>query len=261
MPFIEECRGITGRRNFVNDDWREFLPGQCPLARMILPYLVPLHRQLVSSGRVFLTTSTRLVEIEDYDDYMSVHAVLAVLIASSVNTNDDRWLEDSALIATLKGFESGKVTPYRHDEDHGWRKHCLMARIDLGVVGDMWSANTSTFRTRFFCSVGAPAEGNVSRVGDTVDRCGVQSLKDIFYVVTGARTPRDTCVVHPWERSSAVDLIPTGREEVLTWDHECPTVDSAECWVGMCDHLMGVIPLIGRIRRPNGRDGTMVDES
>ena len=62
---------------------------------------------------------------------------------------------------------------------------------------DTWSANTSTFRTRFFCSVRAPAEGNVSRVGDTVDRCGVQSLKDIFYVVTGARTPRDTCVVHP----------------------------------------------------------------
>ena len=58
-----------------------------------------------------------------------------------------------------------------------------------------------------------------------------------------------------------MDLIPTGPEEVLTWGHECPTVDSAECWVGMCNHLMGVIPLIGRIRRPNGRDGTMVDES
>ena len=190
MPFIEERREITGRRNFVNDDWREFSPGQCPLARRILPYLVPLHRQLVSSGRVFLTTSTRLVGIEDYDDYMSVHAVLAVLMGSSVNTNDDRWLKDSALIATLKGSESGWVSPYRPDEDHGWREHCLMARIDLGVVGEMWSANTSTFRERFFFSVGQQAEGNVSRVGDTVDRCGVQSLKDMFYVVTGARTPR-----------------------------------------------------------------------
>ena len=255
MPFIEDKRE-TGRRIFSNSDWIRFLPGGCGLARKVLPYLVELHRQLLVDGRVLVITPTCAAGVEDYDEYMSIQAVLVVMMASSINGDDGRWLEDRGVIDILRGLECGRWMPYGRPEDHGWRERCAMVRaglmrITVGVVGSTWSGDTSGFMRGAFVFVGGGDAASAGRIGSMVDGCGVQMLRDIFYVVTGRR-------IHGRERSegSVVDSIPVGRNEVVSWCTDCPTGDSGDCRVGACEHLTGVLPIIG-VALPvcDGRDG------
>ena len=195
---------------------------------------------------MFVTTSISIAGMEDYDDYMSIQAALAVMMALSINRNDGRWLEDTGLIGSLKGLESGRWRPYVAGEDHGWSEHCLMTRINLGVVSSTWLEGTSGVMEDAFVFAGGCPDANVAGVGEVVDRCNVQMLKDMFHAVTGLRTDEDRCSpMHGNERPSAVDEIPVEGKEELCWYGDCPIMDGTGCGTGMCDHLTGVLPVIG----------------
>ena len=252
MPFIDDNRE-SGCRAFSNEDWIRFVPGECPLARKVLPYLAQLHDQLVIYGQIRVVVPNLIVGIDDHDYYMTVHAVLALMMAWSINTGDTRWLENTGLMATLKGFESRDLAPYEGAERYGWKEQCMRALEQIGMVSFGCLEDRLDFRESLF----VPADGwtDFNRSGNSrnsvmisrlIDGHDVQILKDVFYIVTGATTFTDgDCAVGPQEKSSRTDGIPVEGDEDLSWAPSCPTVSSAECDVGVCSHFTGLLPVIG----------------
>ena len=246
MPFIldnDDCV-VTRRPTFGHEEWIQFLPGRCRLARQTLPYLVQLQRQLDGLAEPFGAGWHRLAGIDEHDHYMFIHAVLIVLMASSMNTNDSRWLEDGDLLATLEGLESVDVR-----DTHCWREQCkmVMAKMIVIVAGLSDSEDRLGFRECLFVPVGARAEGDVRRMAELVDAHNLQTLKDVFYMASGVPTEDDDNDLsgRPREKSSRTDGISLGPNEVLSWASDCMIADSGVCHVGLCDHFTGLLPVVG----------------
>ena len=75
-----------------------------------------------------------------------------------------------------------------------------------------------------------------------MDECGIQMLKDVFYLVVGMKTHED--YVSPGEKLCRTESIPLNGKEVLCWPLWCPVMDSVECQWGDCSHWMGLLPVI-----------------
>ncbi len=205
----------------------------------ILPYLVQFERE----------SSIDIAGIDDHDNFMFIHAILVLMMASSVNTNDVRWLEDSGLIWTLKGLESAGLVPYELAETNGWTQQCVkvMWKLNCFLLKLIGCRDKSNFMLDLF----APTEGwshpSTTGIARLVDECNVQMLKDVFYIVTCVTTQDDTdLAVSPRDKSSRTDGIPIKADEVLSRAPACPTIDSEECEIGVCDHFIGLLPVIGR---------------
>jgi hypothetical protein len=181
---------------------------------------------------------------------MFIHAVLAVWMASSINTNDSRWLEDSDLLDRLRGLECWDVAPYEPAESGKWRKRCMGVTARMIVMGAelMCREDTVAFRRCLFVPVGAWPECDARRMAEVVDGCNVQVLKDIFYMVAGVPTKDDEMDVPASlrEKSSRTDAVPIGANEDLSWAPECVVADSDECEAGLCSHFTGLLPVVGR---------------
>jgi hypothetical protein len=234
MPFIDDNREVA-RHLLSNEDWIRFLPGKCPLARMMLPYLARFERE----------SSIHVAGIEDHDYFMSMHAIVVLMMASTVKSNDVGWLEDNGLMSTLKEFESEGFVPY---QSQAWTEKCMKAMQKCFVVGGFHLQKTSDI----MADVSAPTDGrthaSTMEIAGLVDEVDVQMLKDVFYIVTGDTTWDDTdSSVSPTDKSARTDGVPINaeEEEELTWAPHCPTMDSKECGMGVCSHYTGLTPLIG----------------
>lgn len=267
MYFIDDNGGNreSGCRVFSNEDWIRFLPGQCPLARKVLPYLDQLHEQLVSHRWTGVVEPNLVdgVGIDDHDYYMTTYALLVLMVAWSINTGDRRWLDNTGLMAVLKGFESVDLVPdLVSHERHGWMQQCMralekMCMVSFGCLEDRLDCALVQIRPDFRESVFVPAygwtssgssenDGSVVRIARLIDGHDVQMLKDVFYMVVGATTNTDGgCAVGPQEKSSRTDEFLVGaRCEGISWAAACPTMSSLKCYVGVCSHFTGLLPVM-----------------
>ena len=224
-----ENEGCPGGENWV---W--LVPGVCPLARQILPYVVELHAELCRRRGFTGRGNYCLAGVEWYDDYMFVQAVLTLIMATSVGTSDRDWLEDSRLLEELR---SVRCTPA---DDGMGRERCMKVMAGLAdLIPSRGVPGT--------CPFARAAErlevetSEVARMGEAVDECGVEMLKDIFYVATGVATREDRDSV---ERT-ATDGMTVAPGEVFRWAPDCPVMKGAECRAGECGHLTGLLPVIG----------------
>ena len=225
----------------LNDrEWRAFLPGECPLAGQVLPYAVLLHDQLV--GSVVSVHAGKISGIGVYDRYMYVCAVVVFTMASSIATNDMEWLDDEELVECLRALETGEK-----DGRTGTRflqEQCtsLMKRINSAEVSLACSRSIGG-------RAAVPVEGwtnpVVRMMSAAVDSCGVQTLKDVFYMVTGWRTEEDR--VRAEDKCGAVAVVAAASSglqarQVISWRWWCAQTESLEC-VG-CMHLTGLLPVV-----------------
>lgn len=223
-------------------NWRRFLPGDCRLARQVLPYLVQLHQQWISVLDWKGAIACSLVEIYDHDYYMCIHAIVVVMMALTIRTDDVSWLENRELTVLLRGFEGLR----RYESDRKWMERCMfaVAKANMALM-DMLKFRDVENRME---SVWAPVEGGgmlrtAAMVARRVDGCHIQMLKDVFYMVVGVKTHED--YLSPAEKWCRTESIPVNGNEVLCWPPWCPVMDSAECQWGGCSHWTGLLPVIG----------------
>jgi hypothetical protein len=183
-----------------------------------------------------------IVGIADYDDFMSMHAVLVVAMASSISRNDSRWMEESDLVSMLKEFESSGLMPYEPGERHGWSDWC--ARITVAVANKL-ERTVWELMAELFASMDGCGHRSITGIARRVDESGVQMLKDVFYIVTGVTTGDDgDGRLSSTKKASCMDRIPVKANEDLSWVSLCPMMDSDVCRIGACGsrHLTGLAP-------------------
>ena len=223
-------------------NWRGFLPGDCRLARQVLPYLVRFHQQWISVSEWKGATACSLVEVYDHDYYMCIHAIVVMMMALSIKIDDVSWLENRELTMMLRGFEV--LRPY--ESDRKWMERCMFAVAKANTaLMDLLKCRNAENRME---SMWAPVEGagmlrTAARVARWVDVCDIQMLKDVFYMVVGVKTDED--YLSPPEKSCRTESIPLDGDEVLCWPPWCPVMDSVECQWGDCSHWTGLLPVIG----------------
>ena len=214
-----------GSRTLEDSDWRDFLLGDCRLARQILPYLVRIYGSR-RAGRSLGDNGLRLTGSDDYDMYMWSQACLIVMMTVSVRTGDTRWLEDEGLSVRLVELLTGGVGT-------SMKERCEGMLAALG--GFQWVTERAV-----------NADNRVDICAKAVDLSENQILRDIFYVVTGSRTEGDHVLerdkVSVVEKDLEKDLTLRPEEEVL-WIPECPMVSSPSCMGGLCSHLTGLLPI------------------
>ena len=230
-------------------NWRGVLPGECRLARQVLPYLVRFHEQWMSAWNRTGFIPCSLVEIYDHDYYMCIHAIVGMMMALSIRMDDISWLEDRELMILLRGLEV--LRPY--SSDGKWMERC-MAALSKANVALMDLLKSWDVEDRME-SVWAPVEEGggggggmfrvAARVARVVDGCKIQMLKDVFYLVVGRKTCEDC--VSPGEKWGCTESIPLNEREVLCWPPWCPVMDSVECQWGDCSHWTGLLPVIGEL--------------
>lgn len=246
--------GMKTVGSLTNEDWVQLLRGECPLVRKILPYLDSLHRRSGGRGRKLAATFCSLVGMYDHDYYMCVHAVLVLMMAWSMNTNDTRWLENPELVVVLKGFDSAEMVPYASGKmgSAGWLEQCIVAMsvIDRVSAESVEPQNTSGFMGSLFVPVSGRTHGRTADMARLVDGCNVQMLRDVFYIVTGMTTGGDTESGRASkEKSCCTDGMPLESSEELVWCRWCPwcpMMDSSECEMEVCSHFTGVLPVVMR---------------
>ena len=228
-------------------DWRGFLPGDCRLARQVLPYVVGVHEELAGWERSWSRLCC-ITGIRDYDSGMVIYAVLVFMMASSIAANDYSWLENGELIAALRvldGWRSGDDRKMR-------RKQCTLV---MGLIDRAGCSLRCSRDTGGRASV--PVEGwtnpVVRKVREMVDECGIQMLKDVFYLVTCWTTHGDR--VFPVEKWCNAEAIVLRAGEELSWATMCLTEDSLECGNGSCSHWTGVVPVVKSVEEDEeGKD-------
>lgn len=256
MPLIEDSGDCgdcgTSCRPFNDEDWRALLPGACRLARMVLPYVCRLHEQFVSRGRIHIVMPNLVVGMDDHDSYMTVYAVLVIMMAISINANDTRWLENPELMATLRGFGCPDLVPYEPIGRNRWTEQCMRAQEKVNAVSFECLEDRMDFRERVFVAVeGSTGVGcsNMVRIARLIDGHDVQIIKDVFYMVSGMTTHGDgNCMVDPQEKSSRTDRMSIKAGEELSGAVTCPTMSGPGCSVGACSHSTGLVPVVGQGR-------------
>ncbi|KAL2052842.1 hypothetical protein ABVK25_006781 [Lepraria finkii] len=102
----------------------------------------------------------------------------------------------------------------RRTEGPPWLEQRIWATSKMNMVlADLTSPqNGLGFMVDVFMSAEGwhPGTAGVARV---VDGCGVQMLRDVFYIVTGVKT--DDAIVSLEEKSSQTDGIPLSGDEEL----------------------------------------------
>lgn len=220
-------------RRLHDREWRAFLPGECPLAGQVLPYAVLLHDQL--AGRVVSVHAGNLSGIRVYDRYMYVCAVVVFTMASSIAANDMEWLEDNELMECLGALEAGENHSQIGQLVLAEQCTALMRRINRADIG-------------LACLRSTGGRAAVRKVSAAVDQRGVQTLKDVFYIVTGWRTDSDQ--VRAEEKRCGVAVVVAAlsaleSSQVISWRWWCAQTESLEC-TG-CKHLTGLLPVVGEV--------------
>lgn len=227
-----------------DEDWKAFLPGKCALAGQVLPYVALLHDQLV--GRVERVQAYNISGIRVYDRYMYVCAIIVLVVASSIAANDVEWLDDNELTECLGALETGEKDGCTGSRFLMEQCSVSMERMNRAQIDLVCSRSTGG-------RAAIPVEGwmnpVVSKMSAAVDGCGVQTLKDVFYVVTGTRTEEDQ--VRAEEKRGGVAVIAAvsselQRNRVISWRWWCAQTESLEC-VG-CNHFTGLLPVVEQDR-------------
>ncbi len=226
MPLIIGF-GETASHHFSDEDWRRFLPGDCLLARKILPYLVYLVEE---------EPSLEVSEVDEYDRFMAMHVMLVFTMVWSVKSHDVRWLADRELTAMLKEFES---------EAGGKQEQCeqVMRRMNAFLFMDEWMNPRGVWECA--ADLLGPVEGgsqcSTREVGEIVDGSNVGILKDVFYVTTGTTTTgEEGGGTTRRDKAHSVEGLPMKVEGERKWTEVCLTMDSLECRAGMCLHFTGL---------------------
>ena len=207
---------------------------------MVLPHLASLRRQ----GDHATSAWRRISGIEDHDWYMTIHCLLVLWTASSINSDDVRWMENAELVGLFREMEN--MSPYDGGLERGWTAQCkkVMALMTQIVVDLMCSEEETMFAEMFWHPVEQGSRGE-NRVAGLIDRLGVGLLRDVFFVVTGVQTVMDMeANGFPAEKSSRTEEIPTEGDEDVGWVESCVDGSTSECELGMCGHMKGVVPKI-----------------
>lgn len=220
--------------------WDFFLQGRCPLARKVLPHLDRIWRNMV--GQELASNYTAVSGIGMYDVYFSAFAILALFAAASINSGQFWWLEDSGLMEKLRRID-GEFRP-------GMRLADLAECLErLKVCDDVVLAVEAILREcpRFEEWMGqlfVPVTGTASlqEVGSLIDRTEIQTLRDVFYVITGRKTRMDEELGRrPEDRRLRCEMLLPEVGMELEWRTVC-LVDGCLVSEGdTCGHATGMI--------------------
>lgn len=219
MPSIDENGEMAG-------DGR--VNGDCPFAEKVIPYLMNIK---VRGGG--LTRRSNISGIGPYDVAMSTYSLLGMTLFDTLTTSGSRWLRSGELCRHLQAVESNDCDP------------CLQSQewLEQYRVLDGWIVESVKAANREGTGEDERSSGSIAQAAEACDLSKSQTVKGLFYVLTGTLTPGDG--VEPTQKTYQGLDPPVKDEEELDWVPYCVARRDLvnEC-PNASDHQCGVVPVI-----------------
>lgn len=206
-----------------------------------------LNSEYNRTGQIPVPHHICIANLLQYDMEMLLTATLCIITISTFKSDRDPIFTDPIMIQLLADFQAAPMASHSTSDAYNWRRRYYAV---IGYLAETQRLYRYHHRDLFkdpFVPASPATISNTQDLATLLDNSDVQTLKDIYYIVTGTATANDS--VHPERKSSrAIDSPFLRPNQRLTWDTICPQkvlFPYSLCAMGTCDHSSaGLIPRI-----------------